>query len=93
MAAAASPSHPNGAPMAGAGLPCSRRTTDGRGREREWRGISARIPKQLFALPQNVGDWDMIADGKRFLVSMPPKQESASTPITVVLNWQAELKK
>jgi len=51
------------------------------------------VPKQLFALPPNVGDWDITADGKRFLVFMPPKQESASTPITVVLNWQAELKK
>lgn len=51
------------------------------------------VPKQLFALPANVGDWDMIADGKRFLVSMPLKQESANTPITVVLNWQAELEK
>jgi Tol biopolymer transport system component len=51
------------------------------------------VPKQLFALPQNVGDWNITADGKRFLVSMPPKQESASTPITIVLNWQAELKK
>ena len=51
------------------------------------------VPKQLFALPPNVGDWDMTADGKRFLVFMPSKQESANTPITVVLNWQAELKK
>jgi len=55
--------------------------------------FEAGVPKQLFALPANVGDWDMTADGKRFLVSMPPKQESANTPITVVLNWQAELKK
>jgi serine/threonine protein kinase/Tol biopolymer transport system component len=51
------------------------------------------VPKQLFALPLNVNDWDMTADGKRFLISMPPKQESTNTPITVVLNWQAELKK
>jgi hypothetical protein len=26
-------------------------------------------PKQLFALPANVGDWNMTADGKRFTVS------------------------
>jgi len=51
------------------------------------------VPKQLFALPSNVGDWDMTADGKRFLVAMPLNQQSANTPITVVLNWQAELKK
>jgi len=51
------------------------------------------VPKQLFALPPNLGDWDMTADGKRFLVSMPPNQQSANTPITVVPNSQAELKK
>jgi dipeptidyl aminopeptidase/acylaminoacyl peptidase len=51
------------------------------------------IPKQLFALPVNVGDWDVTADGKRFLVAMPLQaQQNANTPITVVLNWEAGLK-
>ena len=52
------------------------------------------IPKQLFALPMNVGDWDVTSDGKRFLVAMPLQgQQNANTPITVVLNWDAALKK
>jgi hypothetical protein len=51
------------------------------------------VPKQLFALPQTAGDWAMTSDGKRFLVHMPPNQQTVSTPITMVLNWQAELKK
>jgi Tol biopolymer transport system component len=52
------------------------------------------IPKQLFPLPANVGDWDVTSDGKRFLVAMPlQSQQNANTPITVVLNWEAGLKK
>ena len=51
------------------------------------------IPKQLFALPQSSGVWDVTADGKKFLVPVPPGSQSAPTPITVVSNWQAELKK
>jgi Tol biopolymer transport system component/predicted Ser/Thr protein kinase len=55
--------------------------------------FQAGIPKQLFALPVNVGDWDVTADGKRFLVAMPLQaQQNANTPITVVLNWEAGLK-
>ena len=51
------------------------------------------VPKQLFALPPNVGDWDVTADGKRFLAAVPPVQQTAQTPITVVLNWEAGLKR
>ena len=53
----------------------------------------AGVPKQLFALPPNVGDWDVTADGKRFIVGVPPVQQTAQTPITVVLNWEAGLKR
>jgi Tol biopolymer transport system component/predicted Ser/Thr protein kinase len=55
--------------------------------------FQAGVPKQLFALPPNVGDWDMTADGKRFLAAVPPVQQTTVTPITVVLNWQAALQK
>ena len=41
----------------------------------------------MFSLPANVGDWDLTADGKRFLVAMPLQAQTANTPITVVLNW------
>jgi Tol biopolymer transport system component len=37
--------------------------------------------------------WDVAPDGKRFLVAAPTVQQTAQAPITVVLNWQAQLKK
>jgi hypothetical protein len=37
--------------------------------------------------------WFFRADGKRFLIPMPHNLQSANTPITVVLNWQAGLEK
>jgi hypothetical protein len=43
------------------------------------------MPQPLFQLPANVHGGDISADGKRFLVGIPGT-ESASTPITVVLN-------
>ncbi|HEV2202789.1 MAG TPA: protein kinase [Bryobacteraceae bacterium] len=55
--------------------------------------FQAGVPKQLFVLPPNVGDWDVTADGKRFLAAVPPVQQTTQTPITVVLNWQAALQK
>ena len=56
--------------------------------------FQAGIPKPLFTMPANAGNWDMTADGKRFLVVMPLQvQPSANTPITVVLNWEAGLQK
>jgi len=55
--------------------------------------FQAGVPKQLFALPANVGDWDMTADGKRFIAGVPPARQNVQTPITVVLNWEAALKK
>lgn len=54
--------------------------------------FEAGIPKQLFALPPDSGVWDVTADGKKFLVPVPSGPQSR-TPNTVVLNWQAELKK
>jgi serine/threonine protein kinase len=50
------------------------------------------IPTQLFAAPADAG-WDVTADGKRFFMAVPPNQKATDEPITVVLNWQAELKK
>jgi Tol biopolymer transport system component len=50
----------------------------------------AGIPKQLFATPPV--PWSVSADGKRFLVSMPPP-EDVQVPITIDLNWEAALKR
>ena len=51
-------------------------------------------PKQLFR-DQGSNGWDVTGDGKRFMIIVPPNQgtQTAPTPITVVLNWQADLKK
>jgi hypothetical protein len=76
-----------------ADLPRSQRIADGRGRDHYQCAFQAGVPKQLFALPPNVGDWDVTADGKRFLAGVPPVQQTTQTPITVVLNWEAGLKR
>jgi serine/threonine protein kinase/Tol biopolymer transport system component len=54
-------------------------------------------PTALFEIPfepSNVNSYpyDVSRDGQRFLVITPP-QEAKETPITVVLNWTAALKK
>jgi Tol biopolymer transport system component len=51
-------------------------------------------PQQLFTAPPNTGG-DVTADHKRFLFTVSPGQgqQAAQTPITVILNWQADLKK
>jgi len=62
-------------------------------------GFRPGTPVALFAVPINGGGaniaasrWDVAPDGKRFLFSAIAAAES-SPPITVVLNWQAALKK
>jgi len=51
-------------------------------------------PHQLFTPAQN-GGWDVTDDDKRFLMSASPGtgQQTAQTPITVVLNWEADSKR
>jgi hypothetical protein len=57
-------------------------------------GFQMGTPKQLFRSPANNG-WDLTGDGKQFMIIVPPGQgqPTTPTPITVVLNWQADLKK
>jgi eukaryotic-like serine/threonine-protein kinase len=52
--------------------------------------FNAGMPKQLFDAPANLS-WDVTADGKRFL--MVSASQISRVPITVVLNWQTDLKK
>ncbi len=54
--------------------------------------FQAGIPKPLFKIPSGVVYWDATSDGKQFLMPMPAAA-NASSPLTVVLNWQAALKK
>ncbi len=56
--------------------------------------FQAGIPKALFKVPPGVLFWDVSPDGKRFLMAAPSGGSAAvQTPFTVVLNWQAGLKK
>jgi Tol biopolymer transport system component len=57
-------------------------------------GFQIASPKPLFTAPaNNGGDWT--TDHKRMLLTAPVEQgkPAAQTPITVVLNWQTDLKK
>ncbi|HET6962832.1 MAG TPA: hypothetical protein VFJ27_10060, partial [Terriglobia bacterium] len=60
--------------------------------------LEAGIPRPLFKIDSVVGidsvgasEYDVTADGERFLVSMAVA-EARSLPITLVVNWTAELK-
>jgi hypothetical protein len=54
------------------------------------------LPRQLFAMSAVAG-WDVAPDGQRFLMSVPVNLLAAADapvePMTVVLNWEAGLKK
>jgi Tol biopolymer transport system component len=52
----------------------------------------AGIPRPLFQMPPKAFGWDVSADGNRFLVAVP-LSENTPAPFTVLLNWQAPLKK
>jgi Tol biopolymer transport system component len=49
------------------------------------------VPKQLFTMPPKAGAWTVTPDGKKFLTPVAPATDGSPTPITVVLNWRAEL--
>jgi hypothetical protein len=54
------------------------------------------VPHALFATqpPASTSNfnYDVARDGKRFLLAMPTAR-SASMPVTLVINWEASLKK
>jgi hypothetical protein len=56
-------------------------------------------PQRLFevigqAFVGTYAPFDVTADGKKFLLSMPTAQQNTpQPPLTVVLNWTASLKK
>jgi hypothetical protein len=61
--------------------------------------FKAGIPHLLFQAPifgagisSEILRWDVTPDGQRFLINTVP-EENVSAPITIVLNWQAGLKK
>ena len=54
------------------------------------------VPHRLFQLksadPIVLADYDVRPDGQQFLVFMPTQRGTRDAPITVVLNWWAELR-
>ena len=53
----------------------------------------AGIPHKLFDSPGVLNGFDITRDGKRFLFVAAPQSAGAPVPFTVLLNWQAGLKK
>jgi eukaryotic-like serine/threonine-protein kinase len=49
------------------------------------------VAKRLFTLPPGAGGWDVTPDGKKILAPVAQTAQASPTPITVVLNWRAEL--
>jgi serine/threonine protein kinase/Tol biopolymer transport system component len=56
------------------------------------RAFEIGIPQRLFP-SSGGGAWDVTADGKRFLITVPQVQRAAPASISVILNWPALLKK
>ena len=54
-------------------------------------GLEAGTPKELFDFSRGTG-YTVSADGQRFLVALQAEDPSTS-PLTVVLNWTADLKR
>jgi len=52
-------------------------------------------PRRLFQAPGSRSDfgWDMTGDGKHFLIASPVGASATESPITVLMNWPALLKK
>lgn len=54
--------------------------------------LETAVPQRLFEGPVNNG-WDVAPDGQRFLLAASQIQQTGQTPITVMLNWRAGMKK
>jgi hypothetical protein len=62
-------------------------------------GVQVGVPRRLFAAPLGgaaifafLSGWDVTRDGKRFLY-VSPRGGGETPPFTVLVNWQAGLKK
>ena len=52
------------------------------------------VPKLLFKFPAGTVPFDVTGDGQRFIkLALAAATASTPAPITVVLNWQAGLKR
>jgi hypothetical protein len=57
----------------------------------EGKSFQASVPKPLFEVAA-LARFDVSKDG-RFLIQVPVEQTATNVPFTVVVNWQAGLKK
>ncbi len=55
--------------------------------------FNASMPVALFSSSDDIGDYDVTPDGRRFLVSIPLWELRGSDPVAVVSNWTQALKK
>jgi hypothetical protein len=57
--------------------------------------LEAGIPRPLFDMQRSsrYGAYDVTADGQKFLLVVSSEEAGAPQPITVVLNWQAGIKR
>jgi hypothetical protein len=58
-----------------------------------YRGRDTRLdlPRQIFMAPGGVRPLDTAPDGR--ILVMPQAEQEVSSPVTLVLNWDAEMKK
>jgi hypothetical protein len=59
-------------------------------------GIRAETPRELFSADFQTGslrEFDVTADGQRFLIILNTTSQGESQRMTVVSNWQAALRK
>jgi serine/threonine protein kinase/Tol biopolymer transport system component len=54
--------------------------------------VEAGVPVRLFRVDSEIQDYDVAPDGSRFLVSTPV-EKAPESPLRVILNWTAALKK
>ena len=59
--------------------------------EGDGRSFQPKVPKALFPVAA-ASQFDVSKDG-RFLIQVPVEQAAATVALTVVVNWQAGLKK
>jgi len=54
---------------------------------------TALFEAHVFTMGTNAMEYDVTADGKRFLIATAGAEGSASPPVTVVTNWSATKRK
>jgi hypothetical protein len=54
--------------------------------------VESGTPRELFP-SAGVTEYNVAADGQRFLLNVNAEEQGAAAPVTVVLGWTAGLKK